>query len=102
MTMNPWLPEKNSKKLRRLGKTGEELAELQKVVNRMIIQGCDGVDPSTGKTNIQSLAEEIADVICQVTLTAELFDLDREFIASRTMEKVDQMDLWDELVEGLE
>lgn len=100
--MNPWLPEKDSKKLRRLGKTGEELAELQKVINRMIIQGSDGVDPSTGKSNIQSLAEEIADVICQVSLTAKLFDLDGQFISNRVVDKAGQMGQWDRLVKDFE
>ena len=51
MAMNKWIPESDPMVLRRVGKTGEECAELSKVCSRITIQGLDGVDPATGESN---------------------------------------------------
>ena len=97
--LQPWYVEIDSQRLRRFGKTLEELSELQAVVARCIIQGIDEVDPSSRKTNRLRLEEEIADAYVQLFLLEERFNLDTEFIAERMMHKTDQMYEWDRLVE---
>lgn len=95
MAMNKWIPESNPKILRRVGKTSEEAAELLKVCSRITIQGIDGVDPETGKSNTQALCEEIADVIAQCEITIETFNLRGSFIADRINTKKLQMAEWE-------
>lgn len=82
---------------RRVGKTGEELAELSVVLNRIQIQGIDGVDPGTGKTNRWRLHEEIADVVAQLNVNIRVFDMDRTFLKNRIKEKEGLMEEWENL-----
>lgn len=97
--LQPWCCETDSQRLRRFGKTLEELGELQAVVARCIIQGLEEIDPTSQKTNRLRLEEEVADVYTQLFLLEERFNLDTEFIAERMMLKTDQMYEWDRLVE---
>lgn len=97
--LTAWHVETDAQRLRRFGKTLEELGELQAVVARCIIQGIDEVDPSSGKTNRKRLEEEIADVDAQIGMLMHSFDLDQQFIYTRSSDKVDQMTTWDRLVE---
>jgi|1_EtaG_2_1085319.scaffolds.fasta_scaffold29641_2 NTP pyrophosphatase (non-canonical NTP hydrolase) len=97
MTMNKWTPETNPMILRRVGKTGEEAAELSKVCSRIVIQGIDGSDPRTDKTNISALTEEIADVIAQCEVCIESLGLDTEFIAGRVFYKKARMAEWESM-----
>lgn len=95
--MNKWTPEQNQMILRRVGKTGEEAAELMKVTSRIVIQGIDGIDPATGKTNRQALTEEIADVIAQAKVTVDALGLDNDAIMARAARKEQQMHEWEAL-----
>ena len=97
--LQPWYVETDAQRLRRFGKTLEELGELQAVVARCIIQGIDEVDPSSGKVNRKRLEEGIADVDAQLDLLMSAFDLDQQFIYTRSNDKVDQMHTWERLVE---
>lgn len=97
--LQPWYVEVDAARLRRFGKTLEELGELQAVVARCIIQGIDEVDPSSGKLNHDRLEEEIADVYAQTTLMIKEFGLDARFIETRALDKMDQMHTWERLVE---
>lgn len=97
--MNPWVPTTNLKELRRLGKTGEEANELGGVCSRAIIQGLLGVDPASGKTNRLRLMEEMADVLAQIELTIEAFDLDARMIFGRVARKRREMCEWEALVD---
>lgn len=97
--LQPWHVETDSQRLRRFGKTLEELGELQAVVARCIIQGVDEIDPSSGKVNRKRLEEEIADVHAQLFLLRRTFNLDDEFIGQRSVDKMDQMHTWERLVE---
>lgn len=97
--LQPWYVETSSQRLRRFGKTLEELGELQAVVACCIIQGIDEVDPSSGKLNRKRLEEEIADVYAQLSLLMGVFNLDQQFIYTRSNDKVDQMHTWERLVE---
>jgi hypothetical protein len=64
MALSKWVPESNQTILRRVGKTGEECAELSKVCSRITIQGIDGVDPVTGESNRDALAKAAAANCC--------------------------------------
>lgn len=95
-----WQPERDPKVLRRAGKTAEEAAELLKVCSRIVIQGLHGIDPTSGKTNITALAEEIADVIAQCGVCIEALGLDRSAISARVARKEALMAEWEALVES--
>jgi NTP pyrophosphatase (non-canonical NTP hydrolase) len=95
MALNKWIPESDPAVLRRVGKTGEECAELAKVCSRITIQGLDGVDPATGDSNRRALAKEVADVLAQCEVTIQALGLSREFIEARAEIKVQQMAEWE-------
>lgn len=90
-----WTPTTDLLTLRRAGKLAEELGELQAVAARVIIQGIDETDPGTGKTNRQRLMEELADVQAQIGCTVLAFDLDQDYMARRTADKMQQMAQWE-------
>lgn len=96
-TMNKWVPEADPMILRRVGKTGEECAELSKVCSRITIQGLRGVDPENGLMNIEALAKEVADVMAQCEVTIEALGLPRKFIEGRAAKKRAQMAEWEAL-----
>lgn len=97
MAMSKWIPESNPMVLRRVGKTGEECAELGKVCSRITIQGLDGVDPESGISNREALAREIADVLAQCHVTMRELALDSHQILLRQMQKEAQMAEWEEM-----
>jgi len=100
MALTKWTPTTDLLMLRRMGKLIEELAELQVVASRCIIQGIDGVDPSSGKVNRQRLHEELADVMAQCICTMEMLDLDSPLIDERVNSKIEQMYEWEEMFTG--
>lgn len=95
MALSKWIPESDPMVLRRVGKTGEECAELAKVCSRITIQGLDGVDPASGESNREALAKEVADVQAQCEVTIRALGLPREFIEARVEIKVQQMAEWE-------
>jgi len=100
MPVTEWIHESDPVRLRRLGKTGEELGEAMAVVSRCIIQGIDEIDPSSGKTNRLRLEEELADVLAQIECTVDAFGLRTDFIKERGAKKVEQMAVWEGLMRG--
>ena len=96
-TVSKWIPITDQLMLRRMGKTGEECAELTAVTTRITIQGIDEVDPGTQKTNRQRLIEEIADVYAQLDANVEMLGLDADFIAQRRARKLGYMREWEAL-----
>jgi NTP pyrophosphatase (non-canonical NTP hydrolase) len=94
--MNPWLPTLTPHQARRIGKTTEELGELMAVCGRLQIQGLHEVDPSSGKTNINRLSEEIADVLAQLRCNLIAFSLDVDGIEERAAVKFGQMAQWEQ------
>lgn len=96
--MSPWHVTTDPLTLRRMGKLGEELGELQSVASRVIIQGIDEIDPSSGKPNRRRLEEEIADVRAQIRSTVLACGLDQDFIARRADEKMRQMAEWEQVL----
>lgn len=90
----PWNPTTNASEIRSIGKAQEECAELMKILARCLIQGVDGVDPETGKTNRDALAEEIADVTAALSIVSDDFDLDP--LSARVSRKRLLLRLWRE------
>lgn len=97
--LTKWIPTTDLMMLRRMGKLGEELAELSVVTNRCIIQGIDEVDPGSGIVNRERLMKELADVMAQCIVTIERLGLDQAFIKARTEDKLDQMAEWEAMFE---
>lgn len=68
--ISPWSPEQDRIRLAVLGKLIEECNELAGRAARCIIQGIDEQDPTSGRTNREELAREMADAIACIE-TAE-------------------------------
>ena len=98
MPMSPWKVTTNALELRRLGKTQEELGELQAVLARCVIQGIDEHDPATGIANRERLWKEIADVQAQLALLTYQYALPRDKIHARISEKTVQMAEWEQVL----
>lgn len=90
----PWHPITDPRDLKTLGKLGEECGELSAAISRCIIQGIEGTEPTTGKPNWQWLAEEIADVLANINLVSERFELCPDFIACREYNKRKMLEKW--------
>ena len=95
--MNPWHPMTDTVDLKHLGKLGEEAGELGSAVARCIIQGVDEAHPVTGKVNREWLEDEIADVLANIELTVNRFDLDNGRINRRAVAKLEQLRAWHEM-----
>lgn len=96
--LNPWHPITNALDLKYLGKLGEELGECSAAVSRCIIQGIDGEEPMTGVPNRVWLENEIADVLANIDLVAEHFELDLDGIATRSAEKQKRLKTWHQML----
>ncbi len=93
-----WIPCTDLRTLAALGKLQEELGELTSIVARTIIQGVDGVDPETGKPNLQALAEEIADVRAMSRLVIEHLGEGGVNISERAAKKLCMKREWLEML----
>lgn len=94
-TLAKWIPTNDPLMLRRMGKLGEELGEAQAVASRVIIQGIDAIDPSSGRVNRHRLQDELADVQAQIGCTVLALGLDQDYMARRTADKMRQMAEWE-------
>lgn len=93
----PWMPITDVRTLRILGKAAEEAAELCKALNRAIIQGLDGIDPHTGKSNITAILEEVVDTqvtVDRVTDMLELTDEQLDWMVGRWERKTKNLKEW--------
>ena len=95
--LNPWQPITNALDLKHLGKLAEECGELSAAVSRCIIQGVDEDEPVTGKSNRKWLEEELADVLANISLVSDHFEMDTDFIIARATEKKDRLRTWHEM-----
>ncbi len=86
--------------LKHLGKLGEELGEAQSAVCRCIIQGIDEREPVTGKVNRVWLEDEIADVLANIELVTEHFQLDTARMAGRMERKMEHLRGWHSMLGG--
>lgn len=94
---NPWHPMTDAVDLKHLGKLSEELSECGSAVARCIIQGIDEAEPVTGKINRDWLQDEVADVLANIDLVIQRFDLDAIKIATRSEKKKRHLRQWHEL-----
>jgi len=90
-----WIPETDLLALRRLGKTIEELGELVAVLGRSVCQGIDGIDPSSGESNIERMTKESADVLTQIRCNIAAFELSQQAIDLRIEDKSQKMAAWE-------
>lgn len=93
---NPWHPMSDAVDLKYLGKLSEECGELGAAIGRCIIQGIDGREPHTAKTNCTWLTEEISDVLINIGLCIAHFRLDEALILSRIKSKTERLRKWHE------
>lgn len=94
-----WLPESRTVIHQALGKAAEEAAELAKILSRCLIQGLDASDPETGKPNLASLADELADVEATTEWLFRLLPLDVDSHNTRAGRKLDGFLLWQKMLE---
>lgn len=92
--VSDWQPITDIVLLAALGKMIEELGELVNIAGRMIIQGVDGVDPASGKINIDKMADEIADAAATSHLVVELLKLDVNAMKVRSIRKIEYKRPW--------
>lgn len=97
--VSAWHVETDAYRIRRLGKSLEELGELVSVLARCIIQGVDETDPSSKEVNRIRMQKETSDVLAQLLLLVGAFKLDPESIDNRIHDKVESMYRWEELLE---
>lgn len=95
-TRNLWNPTTNITELKLLGKLAEEAGEVGSVAARCIIQGINECEPSTGESNKLWLTKEIADVFATANLCIEYYELDKDFIFTRTQMKQEYLKIWHE------
>lgn len=84
-----WRPEQDETVVKHLGKLGEECCELGARLFRAVIQGVDGIDPVTGRTNRDEIADEIADVEALVMHLKAKLQLNPVTISERKCKKFD-------------
>ena len=66
--ISPWMPETDPALVAMLGKLAEEASELSARAARCIIHGLHEADPETGRTNLEELGREAADVQACVSM----------------------------------
>lgn len=91
---NPWHPMTSPIDIKHIGKLIEELNECGSAASRCLIQGIDECEPSTGERNRDWLIKEIADVLCNMKLVIEHFNLDTKAIAVRAAMKRRHLKKW--------
>lgn len=69
--IQPWTGERSLAVRLATGKLAEEANELAGICARISIQGLAGIDPKSGKTNADALAEEMSDVLASMNFVNE-------------------------------
>lgn len=90
----PWRPVTDPADLAILGKALEEAGELVAILGRCVIQGLDGVDPKTGRTNRLALQEELSDNMAQRYFLEERYNLDKAEMSRRWSAKISFLQRW--------
>lgn len=99
--VNPWHPMKEPVDLKHMGKLQEEIyeligaaARLGQAAARCLVQGVVESHPETGKSNMEWLEEELADLLANADLCIERFKLDGLRIAGRRAMKKKKLRAW--------
>lgn len=98
--ISPWFPEQDRVTLAVLGKLIEECNELSARAARCIIQGCDEKDPDSGRTNVEELEREVADVMACLEMARVKLGIRPS--GTREGEKFRGFQRWHELIEAAE
>lgn len=98
--ISAWIPDTDRHRLAVLGKLIEELNEAGSRAARCIIQGHEELDPKSGRSNIDELMREFADVTACMVLTVESFAVGAS--EARTAEKIAGFKEWHTLIEDFE
>lgn len=69
--IQPWQGERSLAVRLATGKLAEEANELAGICARIAIQGLNGIDPKSNKTNADALAEEMSDVLASMNFVNE-------------------------------
>lgn len=96
--ISPWFPEQDRVTLAVLGKLIEELNEMSARAARCIIQGCDEKDPDSGRTNLDELEREAADVMACLQMAKAKLGVFPS--AARQGDKFQGFLQWHELIEA--
>jgi NTP pyrophosphatase (non-canonical NTP hydrolase) len=91
---SPWEPMSRPVDLKHLGKLVEELGECVAAVARCLIQGIDEAEPVTGKINREWFTDEIADVLANIELNIDHFELCAPTIGRRVERKKAHLRQW--------
>jgi hypothetical protein len=92
--VSPWVPMSDPIHLMVMGKFAEELTECASAVARCMIQGVDECEPSTGRPNREWLQDEIADVLANMRLVRERWNLDWDAVEKRCRFKLEYLRKW--------
>lgn len=95
---NPWTPMRRPIDIKHLGKLAEELGEASAAVSRCLIQGIDEREPVTGKLNREWLEDELADVVANIRLVVDHFNLDTQRLGDRVERKRKQLSAWHQML----
>jgi hypothetical protein len=95
--LNPWSPLTDPVQLKVIGKALEETNELGNALARVLIQGIDECEPTTGKPNREWLEDEGADVMATLGLVIERFGLDYNRMMQRSLDKAERLQTWFEM-----
>jgi hypothetical protein len=105
--VSPWNPITNPTDLKHLGKLSEELGEciselalLNQVIARCIIQGVHETNPYTGVENLIWMEAEIADVQANLELVIERFKLNKLKLGQRRARKMKLLRIWHNIPEN--
>lgn len=90
----PWVPMSDPRDIKVVGKNIEEICEAGAALARALIQGIDGTEPSSGKSNRQWVQDELADVRATSSITTDHFALDTPQMAARVNRKRDFLLRW--------
>ena len=93
-----WQPETCRVRNAIYGKSQEELHELGIVLSRCAIQGVEEINPTTGKTNLEEMQNEVSDVLAYCERLIAHFNLDRDAVDSRKMLKYEYHGRWLEML----
>lgn len=72
----------------------EECAEVTQAISKVFRFGFSSIHPTTGKSNIESLEEEIGDLECMLELMKTYKLIDANKVAIHKKVKYDKLKMW--------
>lgn len=80
--------------LKYLGKLSEELGEGVQAISRCIIQGINERNEKENCSNKDCMQNELADILCNIELVTDRFDLDTDAMKARMANKSPKLKIW--------